>query len=694
MSENIISSKTASDHRPHHHYSYQVNSVQQLLDIPRDQLHHGMTVYIAGYYEAGDGGDKWVTWSADGEQVDNGGTIHDPSHGDSPGRWKVVHNGVGDFRWFGIFDHRTPADTALAAMVNDPAIRKIKASSDLWFQRRHTFRRSHIDIDFAGHQVHTTDIEETDGYDPFAAVLFFKGEETSTTQTVTLSHRLAELTDIFEVADASLFQVGDWWRAQVNHLAGRAERELDKLLLVTEIIDERHVRFNYMLGWELDAGRTIEYRQVHPVMRSHVRNMVFYGAGNTLTTGSHPVAYEWAVECDTSGIEGHGTFWPLIMRRHCTYYEIKQCRLYNPVEVLIGGTGYLAQQINCLYGHIADCYTSNARHLNDFTGSAYCLVENCHNSGDDLGAFVTHGQYEHDLVYSGNSGLISFANSGPTWGESAKRITVKKHTATRFIAHRKVTDLTLEDVEVFEKEGLNNSGTIWLNCDGVHMNNCTAAAGVTFIQMSSRSSRPNVVQGCSFYQINDPSFIQQSVTSDITFQDCYFYNIDGCTVEGTGRLTLIRCHVTGYPTAEPMLVANPHLTIHGGYIHHSGITLNGSSDQTITIDGGVELSGTNAQAALLKSNNEAGVVQWNLGNYTSSAANEHIAHLEIISGKNKYKAVGATFSGGQLILSPEAFGQGSYLLHTSCVENDVHRAVTPPESETIRYHDGNLILKS
>ncbi len=51
-----------------------------------------------------------------------------------------------------------------------------------------------------------------------------------------------------------------------------------------------------------------------------------------------------------------------------------------------------------------DCHTTNARHLNDWTASSYGLVENCHGDGDDQGPFVTHGQYEHDLTYVGNSG--------------------------------------------------------------------------------------------------------------------------------------------------------------------------------------------------------------------------------------------------------------------------------------------------
>ena len=42
----------------------------------------------------------------------------------------------------------------------------------------------------------------------------------------------------------------------------------------------------------------------------------------------------------------------------------------------------------------------------------------------------------------------SFANSGPTWGSSAKRITVVRHTGFWGIGFAKVSDLTLQDVAV------------------------------------------------------------------------------------------------------------------------------------------------------------------------------------------------------------------------------------------------------
>ena len=178
-------------------------------------------------------------------------------------------------------------------------------------------------------------------------------------------------------------------------------------------------------------------------------------------TGAQPLAFEYAVRCDVRDVRARHTYWPVLLRRHNTEYVTERCSLANPIEVVVGGTGYLTQQIHCLYGKVRDCTTSNARHLNDFTGSAYCMVENCHGDGDFHGAYVTHGQFEHDLTYVGNSGLLSFANSGPTWGSSAKRITVVRHTGFWGIGFAKVSDLTLQDVAVCRTgayDGVNTEG--------------------------------------------------------------------------------------------------------------------------------------------------------------------------------------------------------------------------------------------
>lgn len=699
----------------------QLSNVEELLAY--SPLNDGQLVYVDGYYEKEDGGGKLVRWIACSVKDDNGGTVHAPRNGGS-GRWETVHNGAADFRWFGIFGPGRNADDALDAMVNDPSIHRVAAHTDLNFTRRHTYGRSGIELDFCGHTVTTEGIELNTKSNPFGAVIFFQGKASGETQTVTLSEELPELTDVLEVLESSSFQVDDWWVVRVkNHPEGGAQRELDYMLQVTEIVDGTHIRVNYKLGWTIAAGREIAFKKMNPVFRSHVRNMRFIGLpvpDNGSATvrpfdtwdqiGSHPIAYEFAVECNVADVRATKVFWPVVERRYCTHYVTERCTLTNPEEVIWGGTGYLTQQLNVLYGHVRDCHTSNARHLNDFTCAAYCMVDNCHGDGDEHGSFVTHGQYEHDLTYTGNSGLLSFANSGTTWGDSAKRITVRKHVGSRVVAHKRITDLTLEDVHAVRQEGLIDSGTIWANADGLQMRGCTADTMLTLSQSSSRSKRGNVADGCSFGMTKgaeiarlpgNPSAGFGPVTAEVVMQNCKFYNADHNAVGSISRLVLVNTWFIGAsPEAGPIRVGCPEVIVRGGGFVHSGIKLTGvfdpavtgTDDQSISVDCGASFSGTNADKAFLKNGNTAGTVTWMIGDCKSAAPDAETAHFSLQGGGNKMRAVGSRFAGGKYEVAAGSFDDDSYLLMTACVEEGVDRSALPAESNVVRHTSGNIII--
>lgn len=468
---------------------------EELLETSSPRPLDGDVADIAGIRSVGDCSLRYVYRAESLRAPDDGMVL--TSQPELPGRWELVHQGQGDFRWFGVFDEKTPADTALESMLGDTSISCISAHTPLNFQKRHRIRRSCICLDFLGNTVTAKGIEEAPHNDPFSGILHFTGEAVGEIHTVILTAPLSEQYDIFEVPDTTSFLVGSWWRVSCNALVGSEEKEIDKLLMVTEIIDASHVRFNYKMGWRLEAGRTLFYRQIHPVCDVQVQNMSFVGNEGGEAVGAQPVAFEFAVNCNAIGLHARHTYWPVILRRHNTGYRTSQCSLLNPTEVVVGGTGYLTQQIHCLYGSVRDCTTSNARHLNDFTGSAYCQVENCHGDGDFHGAFVTHGQFEHDLTYVGNSGLLSFANSGPTWGSSAKRITVQHHTGCWGLGFAKVTDLTLVDVAMHHTEKYEESGTLLLNADGLQVRGCRADR-LVLTQRSSRSERPCVIENSYF----------------------------------------------------------------------------------------------------------------------------------------------------------------------------------------------------
>ncbi|NIK58410.1 peptidase C14 [Kribbella shirazensis] len=678
-----------------------VPTVGQLLAAPVAAVPAGTLVKVLGYHTAGDGGGMTVRWDPRATAPGNCGTVLDP--GSAVGRWLQLHDGVGDFRRFGLFGTAEAADDALDAMVNDPAIRRIEAHTDLRFARRHTYFRSELELDFGGHTVVTKGIERNTHDNPFGAVLYFRGNRAETSATVTLAAPLAELSDVFEVPDSAAFGVGTWWAVESDVVpgGGRYERELQKLLQVTEIVDATHVRFNYQNGWAFAAGRKLTYTKVEPVTQVHVRNMVFIGADAGVKdpyvdgsgapdefeyTGSHPIAFEYAVRCDVSGIHATGTWWPVIMRRWCTHFRTTQCSLKNPPTVFYGGAGYLTQQIYCLYGHIADCLSSNARHLNDLTASAHCLVENCHGDGDDTGGnpFTTHGQYEHDLTFVGNSGLLDIANSGSLWGTSAKRITIRKHRMSWFVALTKITDLTLEDVHVTARSTFDPGGTFQVNADGLQLRGCT---GVTLNigRRSGRSSRPNLVSDCSFAAPPGTTIGQTPIDVPLTFRRCTFSGADGWVFNSSGPVHFEDCIVRGTAGA-PITFKNSDVVITGGRWTDVGLQLTAVRDQRLHVGGGALFKGTNQAKALLSRQGGPGTVTWELNSYTSVASAGDTAHLLIDAGGNRFRCTGATFDGGRIAFAAAAFADSSYALHSRNVETAVTRDV-PAGSDRLSVGD-------
>jgi len=672
---------------------YVADSVAELTGWLSRKLADGTTVQLLGHAEPGDGGARLIRYDAASEADVNGGTVLAPADLGStpraPGRWLTVHDGTGDFRWFGVLGPEAPADDALDALVNDPAISRIEGHTDLNFTRRHRFTRSLLEFDFGGHTMTTEGIEKAGRDDPFAAVMFFRGTVTDTVVTSTLSATMPELRDDYEVASAG-FEVGQWYALEVNALAGQWERELQRLVQVTQVIDANRIRVNHKLGWELESGRTLTWTLVEPVRDVHVRNLRFVGvAGGDQYTGSHPIAYEYAYNCDVEQVHGEATFWPLVMRRWSTQFTTRSCSLANPASVTWGGAGYLTQQIYCNYGHVVDCHTSNARHLNDWTASSYGLVENCHGDGDDQGPFVTHGQYEHDLTYVGNSGLMTFANSGAAWGGSAKRITVTRHVCSWFVARVKVTDLTLNDVQVIRKDGLAGSGMLWINADGAQLRGCRADDTLVISQASTRSSRPTVIEDSDFATLAGSPVIQATVTRPVHLVRTTLRGLQKVQFAGHGPVVLDECTLTADEGAGSVTVAGD-LTVRGGTLRHVGIIAAAEDSQTVRLEA-ADLTGTPAGNAFLGRENGTELVSWQLTGCTSTAPDE-VAHAAVTAGANRWIASHSTFEGGRLELAPAGFVTASSAVrHLGNLEDGVERVAFPDPGPRVVVAD-NLTL--
>lgn len=654
-----------------------ITRAESVADLSRLRAREGEIAIVAGYRTPGDAGLLVYVGVGEADVEANGGTV---IGGKNRTRWLLQHDGTVDFRVFGIVGPEVAADDALAAMVNDLRIRRIEASTDLLFQRRHRFSRSHLEIDFGGHVITTEGIEANTHDNPFGAVMFFTGVSRDVVVEHALTQAWPELTDAVEVPDASKFAVDSWWAVQCDPVAGGGadEREIQRFVQVTQQIDGQHIRVDYLNGWPLEKGRKLTWRQMDPVAGVRISNMRFLGAGpfdgptdgsfpdSRELTGSHPIAFEYAIHCDVADVHASRTWWPVVMRQWNTHFSTERCSVENPPTVFYGGAGYLTQQIYCLYGRVSDCTSSNARHLNDLTASAYCIVENCHGDGDDQGGnpFTTHGQYEHDLTFIGCSGLMDIANSGAQWGTSAKRITVRDHVCSWFVAGTKISDLTLENVRVIGRSTFDPQATMTINADGAQLRGCTAGL-LAIGQRSARSSRPTTIEDCTFALPKDQVLIQTPVTVPVSFVRCTITGIDGMKARGAGAVEFVDCRLSGPAAGAPAELGASRVTLRGGTVRDVLLTATAVRDQVISIEG-VELSTERDEGAMLSRAAGAGVITWRLSGLTSTVE-KGAAHLDIGTGINHARVTGTQFVGGRLRLAG-GFSEPSTLLYSDCVE--------------------------
>lgn len=624
-----------------------------MLPVSSDQH---ITIMVSGYWFAGDGGAKVMFWDPWCQQPDNNGTFIASEHHVN-GRWRQIHQGELDFRQFGIFNGEHSADEALDAMVNDPEVFIIRARTSLNFMRRHTFSRSGITLDFGGQTVSVVGIQDADPMAPYlSAVMLFTGSVSGETVTTPLIERLPELSDVYPVTLSRDFDVGSWYRLESAKRKGQSERIIQRLVQVTERVGQTSVRVNYKTGYELPDGEILYWTPISPVRDVNITDMKFIATGTFADKGAHPLALEYAINCNVRRIQAEGTFWPVVFRRWNTHYRTEQCSLINPPTTRYGGAGYLTQQISCLYGHVSDCTAANARHLNDFTASAYCRVENCHATGDSAGAFTTHGQYEHDLLYQGNSGILSLANSGYQWGLSARRIRIEQHVCTMLLADTFISDLTLTDVHIRRSSSPGGPGIFRANCDGLQMRGCQIDGEFTLVSATANSDRRNLIAGCSVRLDNRHDLTISNLDRHDPFITSHPTSVSRNSVNGPGVVTFSHCDFKGNNDTASWWFIGGNVQFSGCHFHNLSLLFTAIRPQKIVFSGENEMEGPGHPTPLIARAGHYPII-WKITGLTSRTAAPEGVHININTGENSAYICHSEFYGGLCLFNRAAFSQ-------------------------------------
>jgi hypothetical protein len=262
---------------------------------------------------------------------------------------------------------------------------------------------------------------------------------------------------------------------------------------------------------------------------------------------------------------------------------------------------------------------------------------------------------------------MDIANSGAQWGTSAKRITVRDHVCSWFVAGTKISDLTLENVRVIGRSTFDPQATMTINADGAQLRGCSAGL-LAIGQRSARSSRPTTIEDCTFALPEDQVLVQTPVTVPVSFARCTITGIDGMKARGAGPLEFVDCRLSGPAKGAPAELGASRVTIRGGLVRDVVLTVTAVRDQVIALEG-VELGTERAEGALLSRAAGSGVITWRLNGLTS-AVPKGVVHVDIGTGVNHARITGSQFVGGRLRLA-EGFSDPSTLLYSDNVERGV-----------------------
>lgn len=626
-----------------------VDSVTALRHLVAE---HGDLARTTGHHEAGDGGAMTYRWDAGSRTPDNRGTVLTGKRTRRRrGRWLALHGGTLDLRVFGVRDAAAPADEALDAAIEDPAVHRVEVRTPILLRRHHLVRRSGLTFDFGGQMV------AGGSPDGPAGLLRIAGRVEDDALSAVASDGIAENTDVLPVGDSSAFTQDDWW---VLALADGRRR----LLQITEIVDARRVRVGHKLGWPVAAGSTLRWRRAEPVRDVAVTGLVHDGDPGAT---SPLLAVECAVDVHIAGVHATRHGGAVIRQELCTTFTTTDCTLTG---VLGGGqsSGPLVELAGCQFGRLEGCHASRAHGVVHLADSSHCLIRRCDGDGEDLGAVPVRiaGSYEHDLTFEGTSGLLEIGELAGAEA-AARRISVRQHVGPRVVASSGVSELTLTDVHAVSADGVEDSASMRLSVDGLVMRGCRTGT-LALSGPATRARRPAVIQGCQIAQAHRAEMISASVDTPVLLRHCVIEGLDGASLAGSGELSLVGCELRGEADSAPMRVSAGVVRLRRTRIHGVAIRLVAGSGQRVTVGEGTVFSGhAGSQAALSRESGAA--IDWCLGGVSFTGPG---THLRIDTGVNRVRLVSASFAGGRLELPETGFASGdSHLLLSRCSGRDL-----------------------
>lgn len=456
--------------------------------------------------------------------------------------------------------------------------------------------------------------------------------------------------------------------------------ELPSFALMTQFINitgTNKVSLDYRSGWDIPSGLSITYKEVEPVRDIRIGNFTItdISPDSGLTSDyATAVSLAFAQNCHVFGLRGIGFRNPLLFAQYCNNCTSSYGRVERP-KLTGGGQGYHTQWSYSLRCNTHSITGYLARHIVDHTKSSYCNVTDCGDTNTADGAFTNHGSYEHDISYTNCHGWHSVGNSGPSFGESAKRINIVNGNGIALTAGRNIIDLSvfnstfgrvLVNSQGFQADGLTvgNDGT---TLTGFNLVSVTTALGRTTL-----SKRENIIKNSSLAFNSAQALTDYNFTGRTVYLENTHLRKINSSLINTGAVAMNGGSITG-TTAGLTLGTDSSLKLVNVDTDSFGVRhLDGCDNGHFIVDGGEH---TNIVPTGIYSNRQlTGKTKVEIRNVEIDGGGGIIIDMPDISGTNQMFMDFShnTFSNGSIEIKNIYSGAGK-LFYTNNLEVSVTR---------------------
>lgn len=673
----------------------------------------GQVIRLKSYYsDIESGGNRLFRSSNASGLVDNGGTVFTTTGGYA---WVCVNPNEASLEDFGARPGVDATD-AFRRAVNSSVTKLSSNLSEIILTDNIVITRGDLELWLPdtvilwnapeGHIPDRTGSSNTTNY-RFPGIIAFRGSVGNLIDTFVLTNQISKGDTTYWCTSNTLFTQRQWVIMSSDVGSGTIGREIN---VMTQVQGSggavTQLRVDYKTGWPLAAGRSLSYREVTPLenikinvkgfrWNQNITDATGSGDGFTSAQSCALVSLEYINNADVSLGEGYDHPYPMVVTAYVRKVFVHDTTTNFP---RVPGSDHVVQFNNAYQCRCENLYNISGRHIVDFSGSSYCNVRNCGETGTRNGAFTTHGIFEHHLSYENCYGLLSFANSGEYYGSSADSLTVTNHFGDYLIATAKVTNLNIRNAVFTKGVRINNDANTLIGVT-VGNNSSDADSGLRVTQSSSVYSRGLLVTDNSDVILNTQAgtALPDTLTQEVIFSNSYIRNANAAYWGGGFGVSLYNCRVAGSSTGAENVVRSVRFTMSGGILSNTGFIFDAVTEQHVLIHGvrqlGTGVTSANNSHFVLNKDSEGSqpITFIYKDNYALMSDGSCAFKLSNAVGVFRVNSTGNTFQGGIIEFQTTIPPGGSYLNHTGNVERGVTRVNEPTNASAI-VTTGNMIL--